>query len=72
MEPGVSKLAAGPYGVLTAIPADMLAPPAEDQQTISGRFASDDITQDRLDIRSCIDSARKHGHNTMDVLHQHK
>jgi hypothetical protein len=30
--------------------------------------ASGDTTQDRLDIRSYIDTARKHGKNTMDIL----
>ncbi len=44
--------------------------PLKTQQKISGRLASDDVTQDRLDIRSYIDTARKHGHNAMDVLHQ--
>ena len=43
--------------------------PLKTQQKISGRLASDDITQDRLDIRSYIDTARKHGKNAMDVLH---
>jgi transposase len=43
--------------------------PLKTQQKISGRLASDDITQDRLDIRSYIDTARKHGNNAMDVLH---
>jgi transposase len=43
--------------------------PLKTQQKISGRLASDDVTQDRLDIRSYIDTARKHGKNTMDVLH---
>jgi len=43
--------------------------PLKTQQKISGRLASDDVTQDRLDIRSYIDTARKHGHNAMDVLH---
>ena len=32
-------------------------------------MTSDDVTQDRLDIRSYIDIARKHGKNAMDVLH---
>ena len=32
-------------------------------------LASDDVTQDRLDIRGYIDTARKHGKNAMDVLH---
>jgi transposase len=44
--------------------------PLKTQQKISGRLASDDVTQDRLDIRSYIDTARKHGRNTMDALHQ--
>jgi hypothetical protein len=39
------------------------------QQKISGRLASDDVTQERLDIRNYIDTARKHGKNAMDVLH---
>ena len=43
--------------------------PLKTQQKISGRLASNDITQDRLDIRSYIDTARKHGKNAMDVLH---
>jgi transposase len=43
--------------------------PLKTQQKISGRLASDDVTQDRLDIRSYIDTARKHGQNAMDVLH---
>jgi transposase len=44
--------------------------PLKTQQKISGRLASDDVTQDRLDIRSYLDTARKHGRNAMDVLHQ--
>jgi transposase len=44
--------------------------PLKTQQKISGRLASDDVTQDRLDIRSYIDTARKHGRNAMDILHQ--
>jgi transposase len=44
--------------------------PLKTQQKISGRLASDDVTQDRLDIRSYIDTARKHGRNAMDVLHE--
>jgi transposase len=43
--------------------------PLKTQQKISGRLASDNVTQDRLDIRSYIDTARKHGQNVMDVLH---
>ena len=44
--------------------------PLKTQQKISGRLASDAVTQDRLDIRSYIDTARKHERNAMDVLHQ--
>jgi hypothetical protein len=43
--------------------------PLKTQQKISARLTSDDVTQDRLDIRSYIDTARKHGKNAMDVLH---
>jgi hypothetical protein len=43
--------------------------PLKTQQKVSGRLASDDVTQDRLDIRSYIDTARKHGKNAMDVLY---
>ena len=43
--------------------------PNKTQQKISGRLTSEDATQDRLDIRSYIDTARKHGKNAMDVLH---
>ncbi len=42
--------------------------PLKTQQKISGRLASDDVTQDRLDIRSYIDTARKHGRNAFAVL----
>ena len=42
----------------------------EDQQKVSGRLTSEDVTQDRLDIRSFFDAARKHGLGAMDVLHQ--
>jgi transposase len=42
--------------------------PVKTQQKISGRLTSEDTTQDRLDIRSYIDTARKHGCNVMDVL----
>ena len=44
--------------------------PLKTQQKISGRLASDAVTQDRLDIRGYIDTARKHGRNAIDVLHQ--
>jgi transposase len=43
--------------------------PLKTQQKVSGRLASDDATQERLDIRGYIDTARKHGKNAMDVLH---
>jgi len=42
--------------------------PVKTQQKISGRLTSQDTTQDRLDIRSYIDTARKHGCNVMDIL----
>jgi hypothetical protein len=42
--------------------------PAKTQQKISGRLTSQDITQDRLDIRSYIDTARKCGISVMTAL----
>ena len=42
--------------------------PVKTQQKISGRLTSEQATQDRLDIRSYIDTARKHGQNVMAVL----
>lgn len=42
--------------------------PTKTQQKISGRLTSEDVTQDRLDIRSYIDTARKHGINVMDAI----
>jgi transposase len=44
--------------------------PTKTQQKISGRLTSEDLTQDRLDIRSYIDTARKHGINVMTALRQ--
>jgi transposase len=44
------------------------ARPVKTQQKISGRLPSEDTTQDRLGIRSYIDTARKHGCNVMDIL----
>jgi Transposase IS66 family len=44
--------------------------PLKTQQKISGRLASDDVTQDRLDIRGHIDTARKHGLGAYEVLYQ--
>jgi transposase len=42
--------------------------PVKTQQKISGRLTSEEATQDRLDIRSYIDTARKHGASVIDVL----
>jgi hypothetical protein len=42
--------------------------PTKTQQKISGRLTSEDNTQNRLDIRSYIDTARKCGINTMTAL----
>jgi transposase len=42
--------------------------PAKTQQKVSGRLTSEDITQDRLDTRSYIDTARKCGINAMTAL----
>jgi transposase len=42
--------------------------PLKTQQKISGRLTSENATQDRLDIRSYIDTARKHGHDALTVL----
>jgi hypothetical protein len=44
--------------------------PLKTQQKISGRLTSDDVTQDRLDIRGYIDTARKHGLGAYEVLRQ--
>jgi hypothetical protein len=42
--------------------------PLKTQQKISGRLTSGDVTQDRLDIRGYIDTARKHGQDILTVL----
>jgi transposase len=42
--------------------------PNKTQQKISGRLTSEDVTQDRLDIRSYIDTMRKHGANVMNGI----
>ncbi len=42
--------------------------PCKTQQKISGRLTSEDTTQDRLDIRGYIDTARKHGQDVLTVL----
>jgi len=42
--------------------------PITTQQKIFGRLTRADVTQDRLDIRSYIDTARKHGASVTDVL----
>ena len=44
--------------------------PTKTQQKISGRLTSEDVTQDRLNIRSYIDTARKQGINVMTALRQ--
>jgi len=44
--------------------------PLKTQQKVSGRLTSDDVTQDRLDIRSYIDTAGKHGLSALEVLEQ--
>jgi hypothetical protein len=44
--------------------------PTKTQQKISGRLTSETVTQDRLDIRGYIDTARKHGVNVMTALRQ--
>jgi hypothetical protein len=44
--------------------------PTKTQQKISGRLTSEDTTQDRLDIRSYLDTARKNGINLMTALRQ--
>jgi len=45
-------------------------PPLKTQQKVSGRLTSDDVTQDRLEIRSYIDTASKHGLGALQVLEQ--
>jgi hypothetical protein len=42
--------------------------PTKTQQKISGRLTSETVTQDRLDIRSYIDTARKHGADVITAL----
>ena len=42
--------------------------PLKTQQKISGRLTSEDTTQDRLGIRSYIDTARKHGQDVLTTL----
>jgi transposase len=44
--------------------------PLKTQQKISGRLTSDHVTQDRLDIRGYLDTARKHGLGAYEVLCQ--
>jgi transposase len=48
--------------------SERAARPIKTQQKISGRLTSETVTQDRLDIRSYTDTARKHGRNVLDVL----
>jgi hypothetical protein len=42
--------------------------PTKTQQKISGRLTSEAVTQDRLDIRSYIDTAHKHGADVITAL----
>lgn len=42
--------------------------PIKTQQKVSGRLTSEDVTQDRLDIRAYIDTARKHSQDVLTVL----
>jgi hypothetical protein len=44
--------------------------PLKTQQKTSGRLTSDDITQNRLDTRGYINTARKHGLGALDILKQ--
>ncbi|MCA1704107.1 MAG: IS66 family transposase [Actinobacteria bacterium] len=44
--------------------------PTKTQQKISGRLTSEDATRDRLDIRSYLDTARKHGTDVLTALRQ--
>ena len=45
-------------------------PARENRAENLGRLTSEDATQDRLDIRSDIDTARKHGHDALTVLRE--
>ena len=47
-----------------------LVRPRVAEQKISGRLTSQDTTQDRLDIHSYIDTARKHGQDVLTVLYR--
>jgi hypothetical protein len=42
--------------------------PTKTQQKISGRLTSEEVTRDRLDIRSYVDTARKHGADVITAL----
>jgi hypothetical protein len=46
------------------------SPPPQAQQKISGHLTSADVTQNHLDIRGYIDTARKHGPGAPEVLEQ--
>jgi hypothetical protein len=37
---------------------------------VAGRLTSDDVTQNRLDIRGYIDTTRKHGLGACEILRQ--
>ena len=64
------RLDGEPRSALCGMPhnAERGVRPTKTQQKISGRLTSEDTTQDRLDIRSYIDTARKHGRRPLDVL----
>ena len=66
------RLDGEPRSALCGMPhkAERGVRPLKTQQKISGRLTSDDTTQDRLDIRGYIDTARKHGLGAMEVLCQ--
>jgi hypothetical protein len=67
----------GPKTTVKQKPGRELLEFCKDRQADVLRFTTDtriwptsnDVTQDRLDIRSYIDTARKHGQKAMDVLH---
>ena len=51
-----------------AAPSERGVRPLKTQQKISGRLTSSHVTQARLDIRSYIDTARKHGQDVLTAL----
>jgi hypothetical protein len=65
-----SRDSLAPGAFLTAGRGAREVPAADTRQKISGRLTSEDATQDRLGIRSYIDTARKHGQDVLHVLHR--